>query len=48
MSEKKLLDHVRHTLRRKNYTHRNQQAYVSWIKRYIFFHNLKYPGELTD
>ncbi len=48
MSEKKLLDQVRDTLRRKNYAYRTEQAYLSWIKRYIFFHKLKHPADLTE
>ena len=48
MSDKKLLDRVRDTLRRKNYAYRTEQAYTSWIKRYIFFHHLKHPGDLTE
>lgn len=48
MSEKKLLDQVRETLRRKNYAYRTEQAYVSWIKRYVFFHDLRHPAELTE
>ena len=48
MSEKKILDRVRNTLRRKHYAYRTEQAYVSWIKRYIFFHNIKYPEDLTE
>ena len=48
MSKKKLLDQVRDVLRRNNYAYRTEQAYIPWIKRYIFFHNLKHPGELTE
>jgi integron integrase len=48
MTEKKLLNRVRDTLRRKHYAYRTEQAYVSWIKRYIFFHNLKHPVDLTE
>lgn len=48
MTDKKLLDRVRDVLRRKNYAYRTEQAYVSWIKRYIFFHNLKHPEDLTE
>ena len=25
-----------------------EQAYTSWIKRYIFFHDLKHPADLTE
>jgi len=48
MSQKKLLDRVRDVLRRKNYAYRTEQAYLSWIKRYIFFHNLKHPADMTE
>ena len=48
MREKKLLDRVRDTLRRLNYAYRTEQAYVSWIKRYIFYHNLKHPEDLSE
>jgi len=48
MSDKKLLDRVRDTLRRRNYAYRTEQAYLSWIKRYIFFHHLKHPGDLNE
>ena len=48
MGDKKLLDRVRDTLRRKNYAYRTEQAYLSWIKRFIFFHNLKHPADLNE
>jgi len=48
MAKKKLLDRVRDTLRRKHYAYRTEQAYLSWIKRYIFYHNLKHPQDLTE
>jgi len=48
MSEKKLLDRVRDTLRRKNYAYRTEQAYTSWIKRYIFYHHKRHPEEMGE
>jgi len=45
-SPPKLLDRVKETLRRKHYSYRTEQAYVNWIKRYIFFHNLRHPAEM--
>lgn len=33
----KLLDQVRDVLRKRHYSIRTEQAYVDWIKRYIFF-----------
>ncbi len=40
---KKLLDQVRELIRRKHYSIRTEQAYVSWIKRYILFHKKRHP-----
>lgn len=48
MTGKKLLERTRDTLRRKNYSYRIEQAYVSWIKRYILYHHLKHPEDLTE
>jgi len=53
-SEEKLLDQactelcqsVRDTIRFKQYSIRTEQAYVHWIKRYIFFHNLQHPNDM--
>ena len=45
----RLLDLVRARLRLKHYSIRTEQAYVSWIKTFIRFHNKKHPlsmGEL--
>jgi len=43
---KKLLDRVRDAIRLKHYSTRTEQAYVNWIKRYIFFHNVWHPDEM--
>ena len=34
---KKLLDPVRDAIRLKHYSHRTEQTYVQWIRRYILF-----------
>lgn len=39
----RLLDQVRDKLRVKHYSIRTEQAYVDWIKRYIFFHDKRHP-----
>jgi integron integrase len=39
----KLLDSVREILRTKQYSYRTEQAYLDWIKRFIFFHNKRNP-----
>ena len=51
---KKLLDQactelcrsVRDAIRLKHYSIRTEQAYVNWIKRYIYFHNVRHPAEM--
>jgi len=43
----KLLDQVRYTLRRRHYSIRTEETYVSWIKRFILFHNKKHPQEMN-
>lgn len=39
----RLLDRVRATLRARHYSHRTEKAYVGWIRRFIFFHDVKNP-----
>jgi hypothetical protein len=41
-----LLDRVRDAIRLKHYSILTEQAYVHWIKRYIFFHNVRHPAEI--
>ncbi len=43
---RKLLDQVREVIRRKGYSYRTEQAYVSWIRRFILFHNKRHPREM--
>lgn len=40
---KKLLDQVRDSIRLKHYSRRTEDSYVTWIKRYILFHNKRHP-----
>ena len=42
----RLLDVVRATIRRKHYSYRTEEAYTSWIKRYVFFSGKRHPREL--
>lgn len=48
MGKPRLLDEVRHALRVKHYSIRTEEAYVQWIKRFIFFHNKKHPAEMGE
>jgi integron integrase len=42
----KLMDQVRNKIRYKQYSLRTEQAYVGWIKRFIFFHNKRHPSDM--
>ena len=42
----KLLDRVRDVARLKHYTYRTEEAYVYWIKQFIFFHQKRHPLEM--
>ena len=43
---RKLMDQVSDVMRLKHYAFRTEQTYVSWIKRFIFFHDKKHPREM--
>ncbi|HSP13748.1 MAG TPA: integron integrase [Thermoanaerobaculia bacterium] len=42
----KLLDRVRAAIRARHYSPRTEEAYVMWIKRYIFFHSKRHPASM--
>ena len=43
----RLLDQVRERIRVKHYSLRTEQAYIHWIKRFIFFHGKRHPKEMS-
>jgi len=45
-SQPKLLDQVRAEIRRRHYSLRTEESYVSWMKRFIYFHNKRHPREM--
>jgi len=42
----RLLDQVRNAIRRRNYSYRTEEAYVHWIRRFIYFSGRRHPAEL--
>ena len=42
----RLLDRVRDAIRARHYSRRTENAYVGWIRRYIFFHGTRHPAEM--
>lgn len=43
----KLLDQVRQVLRTKHYARRTEEAYLYWIKRFMFCHNKRHPPQMN-
>ena len=43
---RRLLDQVRDKLRKLHYSPRTEEAYVGWIKRFIWFHNKRHPRDM--
>jgi len=46
MAQSKLLTRVRDAIRTRGYSHRTEQAYVHWIRRFLRFHGLRHPREM--
>ena len=44
----KLLDQLRESLRSRHYSPRTEQAYCHWVRRYIHFHNIRHPAEMSE
>mgnify|MGYP000005133873 CR=1 FL=1 len=44
----KLLDQVRQAIRTRHLSYNTEQAYVGWIKRFIFFHKKRHPKEMGE
>ena len=44
----RLLDRVRQDMRAGHYSSRTERSYVSWIKRYIYFHHVRHPATMGE
>jgi integron integrase len=44
--EPKLLDRLRNSIRARHYSHRTEEAYLMWAKRFILFHNKRHPSSM--
>jgi hypothetical protein len=44
----KLLDQVRHVIRKKHYSIRAEQTYTNWIKRFILFNDNRHPRDMGE
>jgi integron integrase len=48
MGKSKLLTALRTEIRRLGYSYRTEQAYTNWVKRFVYFHKLKHPKDMTE
>ena len=44
----KLLDQLREAMKSRHYSHRTEETYCHWVKRFIFFHNVRHPVEMAE
>ena len=44
----KLLDQVRETCRRRQYSYHTEKAYVRWVERFVRFHDTTHPRHLDE
>jgi site-specific recombinase XerD len=42
----RLMDRVRGAIRLRHYSRRTEEAYVTWIRRFIVFHGKRHPSEI--
>ena len=42
----KLLDQVRNVIRTRHYSFRTEETYVSWIRKFIYFHEKRHPKDM--
>jgi integron integrase len=43
----RLLDQVRLAIARRHYSPRTEETYIHWIKRYIHFHGMRHPRDMS-
>ena len=44
----KLLIPLRQSLRSRHYSRRTEETYCHWVKRFIYFHNIRHPGDMAE
>ncbi|MDZ7694382.1 MAG: site-specific integrase [Balneolaceae bacterium] len=48
MARSRLLSRMRTAIRRRNYSYRTEQAYTSWVVRFVKFHDLTHPKDMAE
>ncbi len=44
----KLLDQLRQAMRSRHYSRSTEVTYVHWVKKFIFFHNVRHPKDMAE
>lgn len=44
----KLLEQVQRAIRSRHFSHRTEEAYIGWIRRFILFHGKRHPAEMGE
>lgn len=47
-TQPKLLDRLRLALRSRHYSRRTEQTYCHWVRKYIYFHDVRHPNEMGE
>ncbi|MGH2566917.1 MAG: integron integrase [Bacteroidota bacterium] len=42
------MERLREALRSRHYSPRTEQSYCHWVRRYIYFHNVRHPDEMAE
>ena len=44
----KLLDRMREALRARHYSRRTEETYCHWVKRFVYFHEMRHPKDMAE
>ncbi len=44
----KLLDRLKEALRARHYSPRTENTYCQWVRRFIFYHDVRHPAEMAE
>lgn len=48
VNKPKLMVQLREALRSRHYSRRTEQTYCLWVRRFIYFHDLRHPAEMAE
>jgi integron integrase len=46
--ERKLIPRLRGALRSRHYSPRTEEVYCHWIRRFVYFHHVRHPAEMSE